>query len=205
MLSRRARAAERGMSLIEVMVAITLAAILLALGAPSFFTGMQNRQIRTAADAIQNGLQVARTEALRRNRTVKFDLRDGNSWTVGCDPVDTTVIDGQENCPAVLQTREAAEGSANVLVTPVQLAQATGAVVSTPVFTGDLTFNSLGRTVTTTLPGGNIAEYQITNPGGGSCAAQGGEMRCLSIRITAAGQIRMCDPAVTAVGDPRAC
>jgi type IV fimbrial biogenesis protein FimT len=196
---------QQGMSLIEVMVAITLAAILLALGAPSFYTGMQNRQIRTAADAIQNGLQMARTEALRRNRNVKFALRDGNSWTVGCDPVDTTVVDGQESCPAVLQTREAAEGSTKVTVAPVQLLQSNLSVAGTPVFTGDLSFSGLGRTVATTLPAGNIAEYQITNPGGGTCAALGGEMRCLSIRITAGGQIRMCDPAVTVAGDPRAC
>lgn len=205
MLIQAVRARQQGMSLIEVMVAITLAAILLALGAPSFYTGMQNRQIRTAADAIQNGLQMARTEALRRNRNVRFTLRDGNGWTVGCDPADATIIDGQEACPAVLQTREASEGSTNVTVTPVQLLQSNLSVVGTPVFLGDLGFTGLGRTVAGSLPAGNIAEYQVTNPGGGTCAAQGGEMRCLSIRITAGGQIRMCDPAVTAAGDPRAC
>jgi hypothetical protein len=31
-----------------------------------------------------------------------------------------------------------------------------------------------------------------------------GEMRCLAILVTTAGQIRMCDPAVAAP-DPRAC
>ena len=205
MLSRAARPRQRGLSMIEVMIAITLAAILIALGAPSFFTGMQNRQIRTAADAIQNGLQYARTEALRRNRTVKFQLRDGNSWTVGCDPVDETVVDGQQNCPAVLQQREAAEGSARAQVTPMQLSQVTLTPAGSPVFAGDLRFTALGRLTADTLPGGNIAEYQISNPTGGTCAADGGEMRCLSIRITASGQIRMCDPAVTAAGDPRAC
>ena len=205
MLTLASPSRERGMSVIEVMVAITLMALLIALGAPSFVTGMQNRQIRSAADAIQNGLQIARTEALRRNRIVKFHLRDGTSWTVGCDPVDTTLVDGQENCPAELQKREAAEGSVKAEVTSVQLVQASGAPASTPVFTGDLRFTPLGRLAADTLPGGNIAEYQIANPSAGTCVGAGGDMRCLSIRVTASGQIRMCDPAVTAAGDSRAC
>jgi type IV fimbrial biogenesis protein FimT len=191
-------ARERGMTLLEVMVGVAVAALLLAMGMPSFVTGMQNRQIRTAAQAIETGLAVARTEALRRNRTVKFHLRDGNGWTVGCDPVDATLgTDGEPNCPDRLQVREAAEGSTNAQINPVQLG-------GTTAFVGDIKFSALGRTTADTLPGGAVAEYQVTNPVGGTCATAGGEMRCLSVRVTAAGQIRMCDPAVAA-GDPRAC
>jgi type IV fimbrial biogenesis protein FimT len=201
-------ARQGGMSIIEVMIAITLAAILIALGAPSFITGMQNRQIRTAADAIQNGLQVARTEALRRNRNVKFQMQMATapySWTVGCDPADNTLDgDGNALCPATIQTWQAAEGAAKAAVAPSQIVAATGVAASTPVFTGDLKFTPLGRTTTDTLPAGNLAEYQVTNPTAGTCASASGEMRCLSIRVTPAGQVRMCDPAV-ATGDPRAC
>jgi type IV fimbrial biogenesis protein FimT len=202
------RPGEQGMSIIEVMVAITLMAILISLGAPSFFTGMQNRQIRTAAESIQNGLQLARTEALRRNRNVKFTMQLATqpySWRVGCDPEDASVdATGNVRCPATIQTWQAAEGAAKAQVAPAQIVAATGAVAATPVFTGDLKFTPLGRTTTDTLPGGNLAEFQVTNPGGGTCVSGGGEMRCLSVRVTAAGQVRMCDPAVAA-GDPRAC
>jgi type IV fimbrial biogenesis protein FimT len=193
------------MSLIEVMVAVTIAALLLALGAPSFVSGMQNRQIRTAADAIQNGLQLARTEALRRNRVVRFQLGTETSWTVGCATPDTTVEAGEQVCPETIQKREGAEGSQRANVLPVQLVASTGAPASSPVFTGSLGFTPLGRLTSDTLPGGNVAEYQVSNPAAGTCAADGGEMRCLSVRVTASGQIRMCDPAVTAAGDPRAC
>ena len=55
------------------------------------------------------------------------------------------------------------------------------------------------------LPPGNLATFQVTNPMGGTCAADGGEMRCLSVVVTSAGQVRMCDPAVTASTDPRKC
>ena len=200
------RSGQRGMSLVEVMVAITLAAILIALGAPSFFTGSQSRQIRTAAEAIQNGLVVAKTEALRRNRTVKFQLRDSSSWTVGCDPVDTTVQDSQQVCPAMIQTREALEGSANALTETSEVVAATGSSASTSVFPAEnaLTFTPLGRVTTGTLGTGNNAVFKITNPKGGACVADGGEMRCLNIIVTGVGQVRTCDPAVAA-GDSRAC
>ncbi len=194
------------MGLIEVMIALTLAAILLALAAPSFTTGMQNRQIRAAAEAIQNGLTYARTEALRRNRVVQFELRDPSGWRVGCETEDTTTdASGEQACPGTLQTRDAQEGSPNAAVAPVQTANTpNGTVASTPVFLGTLGFTPLGRTTAGSLPAGSVATFRITNPNGGACVADGGPMRCLWVAVTAAGQVRMCDPAVAA-GDPRAC
>jgi type IV fimbrial biogenesis protein FimT len=195
---------QRGMSLIEVMVAITVAALLLALGLPSFSTGMQNRQIRTAAGAIQNGLQIARTEALRRNRNVQFTLRDQSGYTVSC--ADNIGPDGQPICPEPLQKREASEGSsANAQTTVVQWSDASNSAAGSPVFTGNLKFTPLGRVTDDSLPAGNRAIYQVTNPAGGNCAAAGGEMRCLTVVVTKFGQIRTCDPAVSASSDPRHC
>lgn len=195
---------QSGLTLIEVLVVVTVAALLLALGMPSFTTGMQNREIRTAANAIQNGLQLARTEALRRNRVVKFELLEQNSWRVGCSPADSTVIDGEEVCPATIQARDAKEGSTRAEVELAELVAGTSTPVATPKFEGDIEFTPLGRTTDGTLPAGSVAVYRVSNPGGGSCAADGGEMRCLAVSVTAAGQVRMCDPAAAA-GDPRAC
>ena len=65
-------------------------------------------------------------------------------------------------------------------------------------------FTPLGRTTGDSLPAGSVATFRITNPNGGACVADGGPMRCLWVAVTAAGQVRMCDPAVAA-GDPRAC
>lgn len=199
----RTRRRQGGMTLIELMVALALMAMLILMAVPSFTVAMQNRQIRTAADTIQNGLTFARTEALRRNRTIKFELVGGSGWQVGCDPADPTVVDGEENCPAILQTRNAAEGSANANVANAQLDSA-GTVVVAPVFTGALRFTPLGRITPDTLPGGHRAAFRVTNPMGGTCQADGGEMRCLTVAVTSTGQVRMCDPAAAA-GDPRAC
>lgn len=193
----------RGMSLIELMVAITLAAVLLTLALPSFRTAMENRQIRSAADGIHNGLQFARTEALRRNRTVLFELRPGGGWRVGCAVPDPTIVDGEEVCPATMQQRDSLEGSPNAAVETAEVGA--GGPVATPVFDGDIEFTALGRVTAATLGAGNTAQFNIGNPTGGACAADGGEMRCLTVTVTSAGQTRTCDPAMGVATDPRAC
>lgn len=193
------------MSLVELMVGVALVAIIMSMAIPSVQTAMQNRQIRSAAESITAGLQYARLEALRRNRTVKFELVSGVTWKFGCNPANTTVgADGLQDCPAELQKQENAEGAVNAAVTTAETVAASGAAASSGVFDGSITFNSLGRVATTSLGAGNVAHYKISNPVGGTCAASGGEMRCLDVQVSSAGQVRMCDPAASSP-DPRAC
>ena len=187
-----------GITLIELMIGLAIIALLFALGTPSFLTWIQNTQIRTTAEAIQNGLQLARAEAVRRNATVRFVLvsnvtaacapsTTGAGWVVSqddptgaCDSAASDTV-----APRIVQMRSAAEGSGNAVVAASQ------AVVI---------FNGLGRV--TPVPAGNI-DIDITNPAGGACAAAG-PMRCLRIRVSTGGQIRMCDP-VLASTDPQGC
>lgn len=72
----------RGFSLIEAVIAIGILTIALALGAPAFSIWIKDTQIRAVAESIQNGLQVARNEALRRNTQVEFVLNADTGWTV---------------------------------------------------------------------------------------------------------------------------
>ena len=58
----------------ELLIGIAIIGILLALAAPNFAVWIQNSKIRTAAESIQNGLQLARAEAVRRNAQVRFQL-----------------------------------------------------------------------------------------------------------------------------------
>lgn len=204
------RPRQHGMSIVEVTIAITLAAVLMAVAAPSLVTGNQNRQVRNAAGALQNGLTMARTEALRRNRNVKFSLLSPQgSWSVGCETADATLVSGEVSCPDVIRTRNSSDGSGQARVDAAEL-MATGASAGATAFsgTGNLTFTPMGRVSTSglapTLGNGNTAVYAVSRPGS-TCASAGGEIRCLEIHVTAAGQIRTCDPAVTHAGDPRAC
>lgn len=194
------RQAQRGVTLIELMIGLVIAAVLFALGAPNFSAFIQNSKIRNAAEAIQNGLSLARVEAVRRNANVQLVLGTGSSWTVGCE----TAVAG---CPATIQARTTAEGSTNAAVATSEVVASTGVAATTPVFTSTLSFNSLGRVTNATLPTGNNAVFDISNPTGGACAVLNGPMRCLRVVVTSGGQVRMCDPQLTISkpDDPQAC
>jgi type IV fimbrial biogenesis protein FimT len=80
---RRAPTDVAGFTLIEALVTISILSIITAIAAPSFESALTNFRVRTSAEAIMSGLQLARTEALRRNQPVSFTLTAGTAnWTV---------------------------------------------------------------------------------------------------------------------------
>src|SRR5688500_2182043 len=65
-----------GFSLIELMVTVTILAILLVAAVPGIGAWISNSRVRSVAEGLQNGLRTAQAEALRRNRQVAFALTD---------------------------------------------------------------------------------------------------------------------------------
>ena len=170
-----------GMTLIEVLIGFTIIGLLLTLGVPSFTAWLQNLQLRNASESIFNGLQLARANAVHRNKSVTFTMAGpDSSWAV---TIDTPSLALSE--PGTVQTRSAAEGTPNAVIT-----------TTNPT----ISFDGLGKT---NLPA--AATIQVTNPTGGTCAAVSGNMRCLNVTVEVGGQIKMCDPNVTTAGDSRKC
>lgn len=207
---------QRGISLIEIMIGLVIVAISLALAIPNFSNFIQNSRIRTAAEAIQSGLTLARTEAVRRNTNVQFILGSGASWTVACEVAIADVDgDGLPDCPGespvpttpfpFIESRTDAEGATNVAVTTSEVTP-DGPASPAPLFTSSLSFNGLGKVTSTTLTLGNNAVFDI-RPMTGTCAGVGGDSRCMEIVVTSSGQVRLCDPALTLTKptDPQAC
>jgi type IV fimbrial biogenesis protein FimT len=64
----------RGFTLVELMIAVGILAILAAATAPVVGSAIRNAQIRTAVESINSGLQLARLEALRGNETFRFTV-----------------------------------------------------------------------------------------------------------------------------------
>jgi type IV fimbrial biogenesis protein FimT len=169
------RSPNAGFSLVEAMIGLVIMAILLMLGFPAFTAWMQNVQIRTATEAIQNGLTLARGEAVRRNTQVSFTMAGPDStWTVA-------VV----NPPQTVQSRPAADGTRNA-----QIATSDAVII----------FDGLGRTNLAA-----DATIQVTNPTAGACGTGTTDMRCLNVTVAVGGQARMCDPQVTTAGDTRRC
>ena len=191
-------AAQGGFNLIEVMVSLTVLAILIALGAPSFGEWLQNQQIRAATEAIVNGMQVARGEAIKRNLAVQLTLDPPTAgWTV-CEatkqPCDSTLLADPVKVQDVIQNRSGQEGTRNANVKPTP----DGAIA--------VTFSPLGSVMIKNSDGTSpLTQVDVVNTQG-DCMAAGGTRRCLRVVVTGGGSIRMCDPTPGIVApDTRAC
>lgn len=197
-----------GFSLIELMLTLAVLGMLIMIALPNMGTWLQNTQIRTAAEGMQAGLQLARAEALKRNTTVRFQLVDtltsacalsatGRNWVVSLGETSALCnTDASETvAPQIIQKRSSAEGSPNAVVT------ATGG--------NSVWFNGLGRLIQPPTAPAAFTQINVTNPNNGACKTVAGNepMRCLRVTINSGGTIRMCDPAVDPADltDPRRC
>ena len=72
---------QAGFSLIELCVGIAVIAILIGFAIPGMRTWLQNSNVRSTTESIQNGLQLARAEAVRRNVFATY-AQSGVGWTV---------------------------------------------------------------------------------------------------------------------------
>lgn len=107
-------AAETGFTLIELMVALAVAAILLAVAVPAFRTLLRNYQVSTQADDFLGSVQTARSEAVKRGAAVVLcavpdstvalpncTAGAANAWMVFVAPIPNT---GQPaNTAAILE------------------------------------------------------------------------------------------------------
>lgn len=71
-----------GASLIEVMIVVAIIGILASLSTPMISTYLQNAKLRSTADEIKEALELSRSEAIKRNDTIKFSALSGGGWTV---------------------------------------------------------------------------------------------------------------------------
>jgi type IV fimbrial biogenesis protein FimT len=184
----------RGFTLIELMVALAIVALLLLLGMPSFTTFLRNSEIRSTSESLINGLRAATAEAANRNRKVTFELASatGADWKFW-------VLDEDDVTPKTIQTYAKKEAGLNTKIT------------ITPAGKLTVAFNGLGRVdIDPASPNNHIRQIDIDS-------IVAGEARPMRIIVDdpnppAAGKprgLRMCDPdpalALLVPPDPRAC
>jgi type IV fimbrial biogenesis protein FimT len=73
---------QRGFTLIELMVVMTILIVVLAAVAPSFRSFLDGQQVKSLAFDLTTDLLLARSEALKRNASVQV-ARTGSAWTGG--------------------------------------------------------------------------------------------------------------------------
>ena len=72
----------KGMTLLELLVAIAILSVLVSLAAPSFSTILAEQRLRQASSEMRISLTTARSEAIKRGESVVVVPRDGG-WSEG--------------------------------------------------------------------------------------------------------------------------
>jgi type IV fimbrial biogenesis protein FimT len=198
---------KRGFTLIELAVTLAIVAILFAQAAPSFTAWIHNAQIRTAAESMQSGLQLARAEAIRRNRSVYFWLTSTATppvadWLVACaNPAGGGAVpEATGDCPGISQPSAVPANAAPINWIQRQAAagqQTALPRISIPNNATEVTFGSLGLVVPNVDGTPSITEIDLSDPSISTA-------RPLHVTISG-GQIRMCDPGLSPSTDPRGC
>ncbi|CAN7649159.1 GspH/FimT family pseudopilin [Variovorax paradoxus] len=195
-MSPDVRRSAMGFTLIELMVTIALFALLLTFAYPSYTSFIRNAQVRTAAESIVNGLQLARAEAIRRNSNVRFRLLNTSQGTAVTGGTDWDIMYSLPATPTTfdqsVQTRRETSTTSNARV---QVANAVGTVTANPGagLPASILFTGLGRLNTATT----VRQIDIT----GATT----DVRRLAIVLTPGGDVRLCDPALSLATNPQGC
>jgi type IV fimbrial biogenesis protein FimT len=165
-----------GFTLIEIMISVAIVGILLMVGIPSFTKWIADQRARTAAEAMLNGMQSARNEAVRRNQCVQITVSAYTAWTIAtCAEHETPIMSrGAIDDPKIES-------------------------VSLPASSNTVSFSGLGRVLPKNPWDGSspLTQIEFENK------AYSGS-RKMRVMIPTGGAVRMCDPQV-ATGEARAC
>ena len=185
----RAPRTAKGFTLIEMMVAVVIVLLLLLQGVPAYTQFLRNSEIRSTAEAIANGVRVARSEATRRNTPVTFTFTPGGgdpSWAVNqFDTVAVALIQP----PIQKYAKNEAGANSQVTIAPANAIS--------------VTFNGIGRVMSPPPVGTpNLQQIDVNSK-------VAGEARTMRVYVDDVNGIRTCDPSATlktaAPNDARAC
>ncbi len=182
------RAVQRGFSMLELMVTVSILAILIGIGMPQMAQWIQRMTVSSASELVQNGLRQAIGEAIRRNTEVDFILTDGTPNVSGV----ASLVAKQDGANWAIRVVDTA--ASNRFVNGHQTKELSSDV--TLQGPAGVRFNGSGRVLDLTgTPVGGKQIFRITRSGSGLAYC---------VFVTPGAAVKMCDPS-RASGDPRAC
>ena len=103
---------ERGFTLTEALVVLSIVAVMVAIGAPNLSHLIASMNARSASFDLIGDLALARSEAIKRNGTVRVEPVVGTNWAQGW----RVVAEATPTFPATtLRQREALHGALTVI------------------------------------------------------------------------------------------
>ena len=191
--------AEHGFSVLELMITIAVIAILAVLGMPTMADAISNAKVRSATEALQNGLRNAQAEAIRRSHQTAFVLTNvtpalsaaavanGKNWYIQVLPVVAS-----ESVDSTFYVQGGSFGG-----------ETSGVTITGPAA---ICFNSMGRVVANASPGlGAGVACSAPAPTTTFDVTRSGANRTLELQVGANGKIRMCDTSRTIATQPDGC
>ena len=98
-----------GFTLVELLVTLTVAAILLAVGVPSFKNFIASQRVKSATTELVSAMLIARSEAVKRRGTVTVAPVSGSAWANGWVVTSGTIqLHAQEAISGIEVTGSAA-------------------------------------------------------------------------------------------------
>lgn len=182
----------RGFSLIELMVTLSVAALLMVAAVPAMQSWIANSKVRTAAEAFQNAARLSQAEAIRRSRTAVVALTN-DAPGLDAKPTD----DGQRWFVRVLERSTQDDGEDSLYLRGGTEPEANGVTVVGDALT---CFNALGQQ-TTIASGDTGLEVGCTKPADSSAdkayVFSRDGARTLKVLIGLGGKVRLCDAEKT--------
>jgi|GEM_PF-2148706 len=169
---------QAGVTLYELMTTLSVIAILMSMGAPSYSEFINKRKVAAGADMIATFFENVRMEAVKRNEFASITYKktdDGSDWCVGA------IIGKEVACDCMATT-------------PACLIDSVPAILSNQTFTQ---FNGLVATFNTGTISYDPIRGILTNPAG-SVAMEikhRDEDFRVDISVTASGSVRKCTPS----------
>lgn len=177
---------QRAFSLTEMVITVTVLAILAAIAAPSFQETIQKRRVIGAAEELAANLQYARTEAIKGNRSVgvNFTADGTDTWCYGM------VAPAAAAC--VCNTDAASNCTVDTVLKVFNSDGYRGVSMTAPAFGG------AGRT-------GFEERRGFLTAGGGGTVRFSSASQELNVVLSVQGRVRLCSPGSPPLSGYPAC
>lgn len=181
MKNHRVADRDRGFTLIELMIAIAMVAVLMAIAAPSFTSFQRNAELTSTANTLFSALTGARSEAIKQGKYALVVPADGSNWTSGW----VVFVD---------EDRDQAKSSADVTIVTADATPSTLAIAGTGSAAGSTPYVMYDASGYARLKAGagfstSTIEISRNDVTGTELLAQ-----TRRIQITPTGHMRVCTP-----------
>jgi type IV fimbrial biogenesis protein FimT len=187
---KRPMVPERGFSVIELMVTVTLIAILLVMTIPAYGTWTADARVRAVAESLANAIRQSQSTAVAKGRTSLFALTADPHPAVGSVP--------SANASNWLAALNVLGGSDETRASLGLILQSTEGSQHQVTITGPalVCFNALGRQTSLSASANSLpASCTAADPAVYQVSRASGASRSFNVLVYAGGRVRMCDAA----------